>query len=233
MEGGGEAASKTSMRDCCYQESSFPFAIPSPSRVDGLLGSFWGFAPVAWEDKMVEHLRHNHGVRGCMNLKSLADWRHGEGKRDGSDVLLHPSEEFLAMMNLFNGKVESIQKILEDPCFIFAHYLHCQQAFNADLKRTHSFPAQGLLERKNDEPYEVRHKRIERESLVKKINDLHLENTFSHPDKTDADILRIKPMLGVDNNSQKDKHCLCNRKRRDLFLFSCSSPNMRIAERER
>ncbi|PKA54233.1 hypothetical protein AXF42_Ash000066 [Apostasia shenzhenica] len=121
------------------------------------------------------------------------------------DVPSNPSKEFLAMMNLFDGKVELIQKILEDPTFIFAHYLQGQQASIAELRRICSFPASGILERMNNGLYEPKHKRIESDSLVKKINDCHPEKTPSHSYTSDADILKIEAVNSVGNSSQKEE----------------------------
>ncbi|XP_020583399.1 uncharacterized protein LOC110026691 isoform X2 [Phalaenopsis equestris] len=79
-------------------------------------------------------------------------------KQQQEDVILSPSKEFLAMMKLFDGNIELIQNILDDPSYIFAHYLQAKQASNVELTRAYSFPAPRLLERKQNGQFRFKHK---------------------------------------------------------------------------
>ncbi|KAG0469267.1 hypothetical protein HPP92_018595 [Vanilla planifolia] len=98
------------------------------------------------------------------------------------DVILHPSKEFLAMMKLFNGNVQLIQKILEDPSYIFAHYSQGQQDSSAELTRTFSFPASWQPETKKDAIFGVENKSVESEYVVKQSANFHSDDSPSHPD---------------------------------------------------
>lgn len=103
------------------------------------------------------------------------------------DVMVPPSKEFLDMMKLFNGNIELIQKILEDPSFIFSHYLQGRRATTAPLMRIYSFPAPGKIERSNDGLFSIEQKRFERVSLVKQSGNYHTKSSLSHPDVVEDD----------------------------------------------
>ncbi|KAK8955809.1 hypothetical protein KSP40_PGU015869 [Platanthera guangdongensis] len=111
------------------------------------------------------------------------------------DVMMHPSKEFLEMMKLFNGNIKLIQKILEDPSFIFSHYLQGQRATTAPLTRIYSFPAPGKIERSNAGLFSIEHKRFERISLVKQSGNYHSDNSLSHSDIVENDAPKTDIMV--------------------------------------
>ncbi|XP_019706151.2 uncharacterized protein [Elaeis guineensis] len=86
----------------------------------------------------------------------------------GRGVALLQSKEFLDMMELLNANRELIIKVLQDPTFFIANYLHGQQASGSEmvLTKTSSFSVEELSGR-NNEALRLHHKSKESEPLSK------------------------------------------------------------------
>ncbi|KAH0470585.1 hypothetical protein IEQ34_000308 [Dendrobium chrysotoxum] len=194
-------ASSSSEQACCFDEHNFekqcdeniayckngPFGPRKPDELESIL--------------QIKQL-HLSNTQNEAEVGSFAQ-QHTNVKELQGDVILYPSKEFLAMMKLFNGNIELIRNILDDPSFIFAHYLQAKQASKAELTRAYSFPSSPLLVRKIDGQFGINHKNFESESLAKQSYKFHSENSRAYTDIIQDDTTNAEMNDGDEERNPK------------------------------
>ncbi|KAI0531421.1 hypothetical protein KFK09_000976 [Dendrobium nobile] len=191
-------ASSSSERACSFDEYNFEKKCDE-NLVYSKNGPFGPRKPDELERILQIKQPHLSDTQNEAEVGSFAQ-QHTNVKELQEDVILYPSKEFLAMMKLFNGNIELIRNILDDPSFIFAHYLQAKEASKAELTRAYSFPSSPLLVRKNDGQFR---KNFESESIAKQSYKFDSENSRAYTDIIQDDTTNAEMMDGDEERIPK------------------------------